>query len=656
MTLPTLLLSLFAWLFSSAPPAQPAVRELADLNDNIRSAGSLVDGVLSVTLRVQEADWRPMGDDQPGATVFAFSEGSAAPSIPGPLLRVREGTRVRVRLENPTATGFSIQGLTSRLQPTLDVVYLAAGATEIVEFTADVEGTYHYWGAMSDGGEEVPDITDRFFEDAVLGGALVVDPSEGPVPDDRIFLMNIYGHRWTTDTPDSEVGELLVINGRPWPFTERVQAELGDTLRWRLINASERIHPMHLHGFYFEIQAKGDLAKDTIYWPSQRRMAVTENMLAGTTLRLEWVPDRPGGWLFHCHLSFHVLPNPVLGDVQPSVEEMVTHLLMGNPEHDAEHHVEQGMGGLMMAVQVHAPDGWAPYEGPRRQLRLLIQSDSSAAPEGASHLQIAAPYRRRFGYVLQEGNDPPAPDSVRLPGSTLVLEQGEPTSIWVVNNTPEASAVHWHGLELDSYFDGVVGVGGIPAMPTPPVMPGDSFEVRITPPRAGSFMYHTHVNDIRQLSGGLYGPIVITEPGEDWDPDHDKVFLLGWSPERQGVFLNGETEPEPLEVVAGETYRFRLMNLTLGNPAARFRVLRDGDGWFWTPVAKDGFDLPAHQRIRARADQQVGIGETMDVEVTFPEEGEYALEARGGGVLLFVRQPITVLAPADASPGQPFEE
>ena len=41
------------------------------------------------------------------------------------------------------------------------------------------------------------------------------------------------------------------------------------------------------------------------------------------------------------------------------------------------------------------------------------------------------------------------------------------------------------------------------------IMPRDSFAVTVTPPRAGSFMYHTHVNDMRQQSHGLYGAIIV---------------------------------------------------------------------------------------------------------------------------------------------------
>ena len=48
----------------------------------------------------------------------------------------------------------------------------------------------------------------------------------------------------------------------------------------------------------------------------------------------------------------------------------------------------------------------------------------------------------------------------------------------------------------------------------PAIAPGDSFEARFTPPRAGTFIYHTHIDDIRQPSSGLYGAIIVLEPGQ----------------------------------------------------------------------------------------------------------------------------------------------
>ena len=35
---------------------------------------------------------------------------------------------------------------------------------------------------------------------------------------------------------------------------------------------------MHLHGFFYRVESRGDIARDSVYWPAQRRMVVTELM------------------------------------------------------------------------------------------------------------------------------------------------------------------------------------------------------------------------------------------------------------------------------------------------------------------------------------------------------------------------------------------
>ena len=47
------------------------------------------------------------------------------------------------------------------------------------------------------------------------------------------------------------------------------------------------------------------------------------------------------------------------------------------------------------------------------------------------------------------------------------------------------------------------------------------------PPRAGTFIYHTHWHSDAQLAGGLYGPLIALEPGERYDPDSDHIVILG---------------------------------------------------------------------------------------------------------------------------------
>jgi len=614
---------------SRAPaPALPTIA----LNDNREPAGTLDDGTLRVALEVVRGSWHVLGPDRPAGEVLAFGEIGKTPSNPGPLLRVTLGTAVEASVTNRHDAAIVVHGLSSRRAPELDSLVVPAGETRTARFTADAEGTFFYWA-----GEAGVSHEDRNYGDSQLNGAFVVDPAgtTGPARD-RVLLISRWVQRAERSGDPDVWTEFFAINGRPWPLTERFTYDVGDSVYWRWVNASNDVHPLHLHGFYFRVDARGDIQRDTLYWEGERRMGVTERMQPGSTMSIAWSPNRPGGWIFHCHLNWHVVANPGVGqEIRPEVER-IRSVTQGHAHHDPDHHVETGMGGLMLAMYIRPPAGYAPAAGNRRVLRLFVQSDSSG--EGADAL-------RRFSYVLQQGAREPAPDSLESPGSTLVLHRGEPTSIWVINRSPEPTQVHWHGVEIDSPFDGVIGVGGFRGSPTPPIMPGDSFEVRVTPPRSGSFMYHTHVNDIRQQSAGLWGAVLMLEPGETWDRQHDLIFQAGEGPDRDAVLngIGGRDTLERLTVQAGERHRLRLMNISMGGPNLRFLLTRNGTPTRWTPVAKDGFDLPVWQRTEELADRFVSIGETLDVEVE-PVPGNYALELRRGGGALIAIQPIRAVA------------
>ena len=620
-------------------------------NDNRIPAGTLEDGVLTLRLEVRRGMWHVMGDDEPGGEVLAFAEEGESPQIPGPMIRVPLGTEIHVTVRNPLDTTLVVRGLSARRLASMDSLVVPAHATREVSFPADAEGTYFYQGSMQGSPSAVRD-----FEDRVLAGAFIVDPPGAPSPpNDRVLVLDIWIDGKTEEGEPDFFREFLVINGRPWPLTERLTYDLGDSIRWRLINASDATHPMHLHGFFYRVDSRGDIAQDTIYWPAQQRMAVTERMAGGTTMSMAWSPDRPGGWIFHCHNSFHVIYNPSLRPDRETQDERIRTLLLGHHGGDPHRHVVEGMGGLLMAVYIRPPEGWELREPKRRELRLFVQSDSVPTDTVSGELTLASPYRRRFAYVLQEGDREPAPDSIRLPGSPIVVWKGEPTSITVINRTDEPTQVHWHGLEIESYFDGVTGVGGYPNRLTPAILPGDSFEIRITPPTAGSFMYHTHMNDVRQQSAGLYGAFVILHEGEEWDPETDRILLLGLSPSAPGVLLNGSSEPEPMEFQVGTTYRLRLMNITLGSGNLRVRLLRDGTPVMWQSSARDGWDLPPHQRTLVSSEQTVSVGETYDFEFTPAEAGDMHLEVRRRVGELLVDQLIRVVGAAPVSDGQDAE-
>ncbi|MBS1241937.1 MAG: multicopper oxidase type 3, partial [Gemmatimonadetes bacterium] len=455
---------------SRAPVDQPSTTAplaIAAWNDNLEPAGRIVNGVRTLALEIVPSAWHPEGPDRPAGEVLAFAEVGKAPTVPGPLLRVPAGTPVAATVTNRYDRTLVVRGLSSRRQPAMDSLVLAPGATGEVRFTADVEGTYYYWA-----GEPGVSIEDRFYEDSQLNGALVIDPA-GTVgtPSDRILLISFWIQRKdAAGEPDFDSG-IFAINGRPWPLTERFTYNVGDSVHWRIINANVDVHPLHLHGFYYRITSRGDDQRDTVYWAAQQRMAVTERVQPGQTMALSFQPDRPGGWVFHCHLNWHVVANPGIGPELMSEAARIRQITEGHVEHEPEHHVENAMGGLILAMYVNPPPGYQPSPGRRTMKRLFIQSDSAGSTTDAI---------RRFGYILQEGDREPAPDSVRSPGSTIVLHKGEPTSIWVINRSTEPTQVHWHGIEIDSPFDGVVGIGGMKEGPTPPIMPSDSFEVRVT--------------------------------------------------------------------------------------------------------------------------------------------------------------------------------
>jgi len=171
------------------------------------------------------------------------------------------------------------------------------------------------------------------------------------------------------------------------------------------------------------------------------------------------------------------------------------------------------------------------------------------------------------------------------------------------------------------------------------IAPGDSFTAHLLLPRAGTFIYHTHLNDLEQLSSGLYGAIVVLEPGQRFDPLRDHVFVAGWdspNPEPPRILINGDSLPGPLQLKSGVPHRFRFINIGLALPVG-FGIYQDSSLVRWRRVAKDGADLPTHQAVEVNALQAVQVGETYDFEWT-PERGEYQLRAGPPGKPFWVQR------------------
>ena len=588
------------WLAPSLPRVKP--------NDNRAPAGELRQGVLTIRLVVRMARWYPEGEDGLSTDVAAFAEEGHAPQVPGPLIRVPTGTIIVATVRNALADStIYVHGLTTKPAATNDSVAVPPGETRTVRFAAGAAGTYLYSATLGT-------IDYNLREREQLTGAFVID-AVGARTDDRIFVMDIWGEpRDSVTYPNA-----LAINGKSWPYTERITATVGDSVRWRIINGTSRNHPMHLHGFYFRVEAHGTFLRDSVLAVGEPRVVVTEDMSPGETMRMAWQATRPGNWLFHCHITFHVTP-------EARLEPMV---LGSHDVHAAD--PKTHMAGLVLGISVRSARGWVdpPRPNPRR-LHLFVNE----APK-RSH----AP--RRLGFVLQTGDSPPAADSVEIPGSTLFLTQNEPTDITVVNRLAEATAIHWHGIELESFSDGVGGWSGASARLAPVIAARDSFTARLTLPRAGTFMYHTHLNDLEQITSGLYGAIVVLEPGRRFDPNTDHVFVVGWdgpaAPDLR-LIVNGDSASAPIEMTAGVPQRLRFVNI---GPAQRvvFAVRRDSTVLTWRPLAKDGENLPAQLAVVGPARWRIAVGETYDVEFTPPGPGEYLLTmGRPGAQMGYVRR------------------
>ena len=164
----------------------------------------------------------------------------------------------------------------------------------------------------------------------------------------------------------------------------------------------------------------------------------------------------------------------------------------------------------------------------------------------------------------------------------------------------------------------------------PPIAPGDSFMAEFTPPRSGTFIYHTHAHELEQMAQGLVGALLVVEPGTRPDPAREATLLMsadGPPSEHARGWVNGSWTPAPLVVPAGRPFRQRLINI---HPDVRLRtrLVRDSTPLTWRLLATDGADLPALQATARSADWLSGPGMTQDVEIRVARGDRIAVEVR----------------------------
>jgi FtsP/CotA-like multicopper oxidase with cupredoxin domain len=217
-----------------------------------------------------------------------------------------------------------------------------------------------------------------------------------------------------------------------------------------------------------------------------------------------------------------------------------------------------------------------------------------------------------------------------VPGPTLEARVGDVLEIRLTNRMWEPTVLHWHGLRIPAAMDGTESVQR-------PVAPGETFTYRYRTPDAGTFWYHSHVNETVQLERGIYGALIVRGPDEprldgervlvfdDVDLDTDgQIKRPGWWIEshdgRVGDIrlVNGKQEPA-LTMAAGQVERWRIINassaryLRLSIGGRPFRIIGSDGGLITTPVtAPEVLLVPAD-----RVDLAVGPfaeGESLRIE------------------------------------------
>jgi hypothetical protein len=161
----------------------------------------------------------------------------------------------------------------------------------------------------------------------------------------------------------------------------------------------------------------------------------------------------------------------------------------------------------------------------------------------------------------------------RVHGPTLEAVEGDLVRIYVTNRLPAPTSVHWHGFILPSGMDGVAGLN------QKPIQPGETFKYEFRLVQNGTFMYHSHHDEMTQMQLGMMGLFVVHPKTPEADPpDRDYAILLSeWEievgamrpdPNEMTDFniftMNGRSFPGTQALVAktGERVRVRLGNLS----------------------------------------------------------------------------------------------
>lgn len=218
----------------------------------------------------------------------------------------------------------------------------------------------------------------------------------------------------------------------------------------------------------------------------------------------------------------------------------------------------------------------------------------------------------------------------RVHGPTIEAVEGDKVRIYVTNKLKAATTVHWHGVILPSGMDGVGGLN------QRAIRSGETFKYEFTWLQHGTFMYHSHHDEMTQMAMGLMGMIVVhpRKPAEP-RPDRDFAIMLSEWEIKPGTYrpntlefagfntltMNARVYPATSPLVARTQDRVRIR---LGNLSAMDHHPIHLHGYAFQVTETDGGVVPRTAR-RPDTTVLVPVGATRTVEFAADNPGDWAM-------------------------------
>lgn len=223
-------------------------------------------------------------------------------SAPGPTIQANEGDQVRIIFDNhlPEPTGIHWHGLELPIEmdgvPGIGQDLVKPGGRFIYEFPLHQNGTFFYHPHMA------------MQEMIGMLGGFIIHPKTAYTPHvDHDFLIALqeYSVLPNSNIPNSMSMEFnwLTFNGKAGPASTPLIIKQGERVRIRIINLGMDHHPIHLHGFTFWETGREGARQPEAIWPRGNTALVG----VAQARDIEFIADRHGDWMFHCHLPHHMM-------------------------------------------------------------------------------------------------------------------------------------------------------------------------------------------------------------------------------------------------------------------------------------------------------------------------------------------------------------